>query len=306
MGEPLWRAAASVFAVFLGYALKRFGFFKKSDADAIAKLCLNITLPAAIITGFGSYQQDISLFIIILIAALCNSVVIFITWLLTIRSSRRDKIFRMFSVPGYQIGTFTLPFIGSTFGPSGILVTCMFDMGNSFFACGGTYAIVSSVISIGDDGGRKWRELAKRIFSTVAIDAYIVSFICVAALGAVPAWILKLASPIGAANSSVAMLMIGLMMEIKTDGGELRTVGTTLVLRYAIQSAIAIIFYFVMPFPRLTRQILALALLSPISALCPLFTEKCGGDTGMSGFAVTISILISIVLMTLCIAFMGV
>ncbi len=306
MGEPLERAAVAVFTVFLGYALKRAGFFTKSDASAIAKLCLNITLPAAIITGFGSYQRDISMVAIILVSALCNAVVLFITWLLTKRSSRRDKIFRMFSVPGYQIGTFTLPFIGSTLGPQGMLITCMFDMGNSFFACGGSYAIVSSLLSIGDDGGRKWRELAKRIFSTVAIDAYVLSFVWVTVFGALPAWVLKLAAPLGAANSSVAMLMIGLMMEIKSDVGELRTVGTTLVMRYAIQAALALVFWFLTPFPRLTRQIVAIVLMSPISALCPLFTEKCGGDTGMSGFAVTLSILISIVVMTLCIAFMGV
>ena len=60
MGTPLERAAASVFMILLGYALKRAGFFSKSDADTVAKLCLNITLPAAIITGFGSYKQDFS------------------------------------------------------------------------------------------------------------------------------------------------------------------------------------------------------------------------------------------------------
>ena len=43
----------------------------------------------------------------------------------------------MFALPGYQIGTFTLPYIGGALGPYGILVTCMFDMGNALFACGG-------------------------------------------------------------------------------------------------------------------------------------------------------------------------
>ena len=41
-------------------------------------------------------------------------------------------------------------------------------------------------------------------------------------------------------------------------------------------------FYFYTPFPLITRQILALVVFSPVSALCPIFTEKCGGDTGMA------------------------
>lgn len=122
MGTPLERAAASVFMILLGYALKRAGFFSKSDADTVAKLCLNITLPAAIITGFGSYKQDFSLFAVIALGAVCNAVVLGVSWFMSVRSTRRDKIFHMFALPGYQIGTFTLPYIGGALGPYGILV----------------------------------------------------------------------------------------------------------------------------------------------------------------------------------------
>ena len=89
MGTPLERAAASVFMILLGYALKRAGFFSKSDADTVAKLCLNITLPAAIITGFGSYKQDFSLFAVIALGAVCNAVVLGVSWFMSVRSTRR-------------------------------------------------------------------------------------------------------------------------------------------------------------------------------------------------------------------------
>ncbi len=306
MGTPLERAAASVFIILLGYALKRAGLFKKNDADTIAKLCLNITLPAAIITGFGSYQRDFSLFAVIALGSLCNAAVLFVSWLLSVRSSRRDKIFHMFALPGYQIGTFTLPYIGSTFGPYGILVTCMFDMGNAIFTCGGTYAIVSSMPSVGSAGRPTCRELARRVCFTVPFVTYMASIIWVTAIGAVPRWMANLAAPIGAANSFAAMFMIGLMIEISTDGGELWAVFSTLALRYAASAAIALLFYFFAPFPLLTKQVLAIVVFSPVSALCPIFSEKCGGDTGMAGFAGSISIVLSIVAMTACMALMGV
>lgn len=306
MGTPLERAAASVFIILMGYAMKRAGFFSKSDADAVAKICLNITLPAAIITGFGSYTRDFSLFAVIALGAVCNAVVLAVSWFLSVRSPRNEKIFHMLAMPGYQIGTFTLPYIGSALGPYGILVTCMFDMGNSLFACGGTYAIVSSLPSIGNAGRPSARELLRRVFSTVPFVVYLVSIIWVTVIGAVPGWIVTLATPIGAANSFAAMFMIGLMIEIKTDGGELRTVFSTLALRYAVSAALALLFYFYTPFPLVTRQVLAVVAFSPVSALCPIFTEKCGGDTGMSGFAGSVSIVLSIIAMTACMAALGI
>ena len=306
MGTPFERAIAAIFIIILGYSLKRAGFFKKSDADTVAKICLNITLPAAIITGFGSYQKDLSLYVVVLLGAACNAIVLAVAWGLSARSSQRDKIFRMFALPGYQIGTFTLPYIGGALGPYGILVTCMFDMGNALFSCGGTYAIVSAMPSVGAQGGLSWRGLLRRVFSTVPFLIYIIAIIWVTIIGAVPHPLESLARPIGAANSFTAMLMIGLMLEIKSDGQELWTVFSTLALRYALSVALALIFYFLSPFSLVTRQILALVVFSPVSALCPIFTEKCGGDTGMSSFAGSISIVASLAAMTICMAALGI
>ena len=176
-------------------------------------------------------------------------------------------------------------YIGGALGPYGILVTCMFDMGNALFACGGTYALVSAMPSLGSEARPTMKEFVKRVFSTVPFVVYIVALVWVTFISGVPRCIVALAEPIGAANSFAAMFMIGLMIEIKTKGAELWTVFSTLAVRYAASAALALLFYFYTPFPLITRQILALVVFSPVSALCPIFTEKCGGDTGMAGFA---------------------
>lgn len=56
--------------------------------------------------------------------------------------------------------------------------------------------------------------------------------------------------------------------------------------------------YFYLPVPLLMRQVLVILLFLPI------FTEKCGGDAGLSSFAGSVSILISIVIMVTLIAAM--
>ena len=177
MGTALERAFASIFIIVLGYFLKRVGLFGKDDYDVAAKICMNVTLPAAIITGFGSYEQDYSLFIVVLLGALCNAAMIAAAWFITARSARKERIFQLFAPPGYQIGTFTLPYIGGILGPYGILVTCMFDMGNALFACGGTYAIVSASPAVEGAERLPVKELIKRVFSTVPFLIYIIAMI---------------------------------------------------------------------------------------------------------------------------------
>ena len=54
------------------------------------------------------------------------------------------------------------------------------------------------------------------------------------------------------------------------------------------------------------RQVLALVVFSPVSALAPIFTARCGGDIGLAGFAGSISIILSIAAMTVCMMLMGI
>lgn len=60
------------------------------------------------------------------------------------------------------------------------------------------------------------------------------------------------------------------------------------------------LFYFYLPL----RQVLVILLFLPITVLSPVFTEKCGDDAGLSSFAGSVSILISIVIMVTLIASM--
>ncbi|WP_307755946.1 AEC family transporter [Cloacibacillus porcorum] len=306
MGTALERAFASIFIIVLGYFLKRVGLFGKDDYDVAAKICMNVTLPAAIITGFGSYEQDYSLFIVVLLGALCNAAMIAAAWFITARSARKERIFQLFALPGYQIGTFTLPYIGGILGPYGILVTCMFDMGNALFACGGTYAIVSASPAVEGAERLPVKELIKRVFSTVPFLIYIIAMVWVSLGLTVPGWLLVLAAPIGAANALVAMFMIGMMIEIRLGRGELAAASATLAIRYAVSAALALFLYFCTPFPLVIRQVLALVVFSPVSALAPIFTARCGGDIGLAGFAGSISIILSIAAMTVCMMLMGI
>ena len=57
--------------------------------------------------------------------------------------------------------------------------------------------------------------------------------------------------------------------------------------------------WFLLPFDRALKKTLVILLFSPLASFDPIFTEKCGGDVGLSSEINSISIIISIVCMTL-------
>ena len=81
---------------------------------------------------------------------------------------------------------------------------------------------------------------------------------------------------------------------------------TFLLICGALVAALALFLYFCTPFPLVIRQVLALVVFSPVSALAPIFTARCGGDIGLAGFAGSISIILSIAAMTVCMMLMGI
>ena len=53
MAEILMKAAAFVAIIFMGYLLRKKGFFKEEDFHVLSKIVLKITLPAAIVANFS-------------------------------------------------------------------------------------------------------------------------------------------------------------------------------------------------------------------------------------------------------------
>ncbi|WP_378953729.1 AEC family transporter [Pelosinus sp. sgz500959] len=304
MTEVLLKAMAFVSIIILGYTLKRIGFFMPNDYKMISKIVMNLTLPAAVITGFANFQMDISLIYVVLLGLLCN---VFMVSLGFWAGAKNDdnKAFYMLNFSGYNIGCFTLPFVQNFLGPFGVVATCMFDSGNSIMCTGGTYAAAASVVGVGEKGHAGMR-LIKTLFSSVPFTTYI-AMLLLSLLGIhFPVAVNSLISIIAGANSFLAMLMIGMMIEIDLEPKHLKQAAFILSVRYLLASIFAVIFYFYTPFSLEVRQVLVLVIFAPISALVPVFTEKCKGNTALSSFTNSISILLSITIMTILLVVMKV
>ena len=104
-------------------------------------------------------------------------------------------------------------------------------------------------------------------------------------------------STVGGANAFLAMLVIGVGFEWRMKREEVKETLESLMFRYGFALVLALGFYFLLPFASEVREAMAMAAFAPLSALCPVFTQRIGGNESLSSTLNSISIIIS----TLCI-----
>lgn len=294
MLELLIRAGCFVAIIILGFVLRRIGFFKEEDFRLLSKITIKITLPAAIITSFAGKQIDPAMLSIALLGLGGGLIYMAVAFLLNLRSPREKRAFEVLNLPGYNIGNFTLPFVQSFLGPTGVIVTSLFDTGNAFVCLGGAYGVAST---IKDGQGFSLKRLGKALLTSVPFLCYIIMVVLNLTRIPIPSPIVTCAGIIGNANAFIAMLMIGVGFKITADRGQIGSIVKILALRYGIAMALALIFYYGLPFSLEVRQALVILVFSPIGSAVPAFTSELKGDVGLSSAINSISIVCSMIIM---------
>lgn len=299
MESVLIKVAAFLVIIFGGYALKRIGFFRADDFRLISTVVLKITLPCAVISNFGRIEVEVALYSLVLLGVILNLVTIGAGFLASRRNGPDEQAFSMINYSGYNIGCFTLPYIQTFLGPVGVVATCLFDAGNSLMCTGATYSMAAAVK--GKDEGDGVMLFLKRMFSSIAMDTYILMVVLSVIGFAMPKAVLTFTDIVGAANPFLAMLMIGVGFELQLERRTLVTIGRVLLSRYLIAAVLAWLLYTFAPFDAEVRKVLAVIAFAPLSAVCAIFTAQCFDDPARVALSCTInslSIVCSIVFMT--------
>lgn len=296
----LSKAIAFVLIILIGYMCKRRGVFAPTDYQLISKIVLNITLPCAVISSFAHFQLDLSLLAAVALGLSGNCVMLFVALMLTRRETLAAKIFYIFSLAGYNIGCFTLPFAQAFLTPFAVVALCMFDVGNSIMCTGMTYALTASCIGYAD--GHKDRFSMKSIAEKLLHSAPFVVYISMLILSLVgvqfPKSVYTFTDIVGAANPFLSMLMIGMMFEIKLDKQAMGYVKELFSVRYLTSLACAGAFIYFAPFKQEVNYVIALAFMAPCTIIGPIFVEKLGGNVQLASLFNSMTIITSVVLFT--------
>lgn len=296
----LSKAIAFVLIILIGYMCKRRGVFAPTDYQLVSKIVLNITLPCAVISSFAHFQLDLSLLAAVALGLSGNCVMLFVALMLTRRETLAAKIFYIFSLAGYNIGCFTLPFAQAFLTPFAVVALCMFDVGNSIMCTGMTYALTASCIGYAD--GHKDRFSMKSIAEKLLHSAPFVVYISMLILSLVgvqfPKSVYTFTDIVGAANPFLSMLMIGMMFEIRLDKQAMGYVKELFSVRYLISLVCAGAFIYFAPFKQEVNYVIALVFMAPCTIIGPIFVEKLGGNVQLASLFNSMTIITSVILFT--------
>ena len=292
MGSILLKSAAFIFLIALGYFLKRKSFFGPTDYKIPAKIVLNVTLPCATIVSFASYQPDFSLLLAVFLGFAMNCLMLLVAFFASKKYARATRAVWLNCLPGFNIGTFALPFVQSFLSPASLVGTCLFNTGNALMCNGTTFAISKNIL----DGskGLDLKRIGKTLLGSVPFLTHSTLLIATLAGLTIPKAVVTFVTPAANANAFLAMFMIGMMFDLHIEKSHLREILGILLLRYGIAFSAAAVFYFFLPLPLPIRQALAITVIAPVGTVSTALAVKAGGDPAVAASTNSLSVLISV------------
>lgn len=296
------RALTLVAIIGIGLLIKRIGWVTTAHFPIFSNLVLWITLPGALLTAFSEQTFDPSLLLLTGLAILFNAAQQVLGYLMAARHGRQAQAFAVLNSGSYNIGVFTTPYLAGIIGPHAMLYTTMFDIGGAVSTTGlgvGWATALAQPVSR-DRFGRIVRGLANPVLITYAV------LLGLMVTGArLPELVAGFAATVGAANPFLAMLMIGIGLEIRLPRRKLWLGMRFLAVRLVFALLVAVGVWWWLPMPQEVRVIIATLAFSPMASMLPAFSSRLGLDAELSAFMTSATILVGIVAMPAVLLLLG-
>lgn len=296
MEAVLEKALGYVGIILLGYMLKHKQWIAKEATSSCSTLMMKLTLPCAILINMNGKTIENSLYFLVVLGILFNGATLLIGMMTN--KSKEEKAFAMINLSGFNLGGFAMPFVSGFFSNEALLVTSMFDMGNSLMCLGMNGGIVASLMS-----GKKTlnlKSIARKVSESIPIWMYGIMLLMSMGNIEIPKAFIPMIQTMSQANPMVAMLMIGLSIEFTFESKQIKTITKCLMLRFISALSMAILCL-ILPLSQEITSVLIVLCFSPISAVTPIYTRQLGLDGETSACINSIYVLISIAMMSCCI-----
>lgn len=127
METVLIKVAAFITIIIVGYFAGRSGILGQRPEQVVSKIVFTFTLPCSVVHAFGSAEFTPSLLLLVPVGLACAVIPYAVAFLATRNSNRRDRVFYLLNICGFNIGCFALPYVQSLFSPEMAVAVCMFD-----------------------------------------------------------------------------------------------------------------------------------------------------------------------------------
>lgn len=295
MLEIAAKALSLIAIVGIGFGLKRLGWLKQSDFKLFARLVLTLTLPCALFTSFNDYHLDYALLGLVVVGFVAVIVQQLIGFALAARGGRRQQAFAVINSGTYNIGAFATPYLSGFMGPHAMIYSTLFDMGNAFASAGVGYGWGTALA--GAPGSYRWRDTVRTLAGSPVFVTYVALLAMRLLDWRLPDPVIVFTSTVGAANPFLAMLMIGVGLELKLRRDKYLIAARHLAVRYVFAAVVAVACWTLLPLPAEARLVVVMLLFAPIASMVAAFTSKAGLDVELSSFMTSVTLVVGIVVM---------
>ncbi len=280
----------------LGYAIKRAGLVRREDFRVLTTILLHLTLPAAVMVNFDGFEIQYSLFLLSAMAFSFYFIGCGVGLWFARRADKESRAFLALNAAGFNTGLFTLAFIQTLLPAAGVVAITMFDIGNTATTAVFCYMIAAAIVSGKADFSP--RAVFRALTHSFPFMTYsFVTILCLLHLR-LPEVILAPARLLAAANTPLAMLSVGIGMEIRFEWKDVRLLLNSLLIRYCIAIPMALICWFLLPFDHTTRLAMVMVSFSPATMLGAIFTQNLGGNYALASAVISVSGIISAVIIS--------
>lgn len=161
------------------------------------------------------------------------------------------------------------------------VATCLYDCRQLPFHDAGRLLCAHRPIAGGSRIEHPVRFVAKRLFSSLPFDTYLLIIVLSVAGVRLPSELVAFTEPIANANSFLAMFMLGLMMSFSVSRERMAKVARLVGLRAAFSVVLTCIVWLALPVDDVMRALLTLLVWSPGKRACAYVYPDVGGDGGL-------------------------
>jgi predicted permease len=253
--EALARVATAAALVAAGAVARAAGGVRLEDGGALLRVIFNVTLPAVLLSTFVSLPLGGGAAGGTEAAVVANAVAHAAALGLASafawerqggkaagqeRRAPRDAALLAGATMGLNLGLFCYPFAEAVWGAPGLQTVVLFDLANHgvlLIACylafwvrlRGKAAGAEPTNKAGAHSGSLWGALRARMLNPCLVALYGAAALRCAGVHALPSAVEALASPLAAANKPLALLALGILLDLRPPRGQLATVAAVLV-----------------------------------------------------------------------------
>ncbi|SHF21345.1 hypothetical protein SAMN02746064_02144 [Alkalibacter saccharofermentans DSM 14828] len=204
---------------------------------------------------------------------------------------REEKGIYAITVPGFNIGLFAYPLVQTIWGLSGMIYIIMFDVGNAFIVFGSSYFLAKYY----KEGDAKFSIgfLAKILGKSVPFMSYMIGVAMSLSGLRFPSMAMGVIDVLAGANMPLALLLLGIVIQLRIEAKDLRTVGKIILTRYTVGALFGVLLYLMLPYNPVLSPMFLIMFVLPISMSSLPYSVQFNYDVKLVGTANNMTIILS-------------